>query len=380
MTIFSADNLYRAYKQCMRKKRNTTNALKFELNREQNLFNLLQDLKSGRYKISRHICFVVRNPAPREIFASDFRDRIVQHLLYHEIGHIFEQEFFESSYANRKDKGTHRAFKKARFFLMRGGLNRQKLFYLKTDIKSFFRSIHKETLWQFISETIHKHKETEVWKREVLWIVKKIVFHDPTQDYIFKGKAWTKKLIRKEKSLFSGDTATGIPIGNITSQLFANIYLHKMDFFIQRVLGFSRYVRYVDDFIIFHENKELLEKSVVRIESFLNQQLLLRLCQDKTFIHQTEQGVDFLGYFIKPTHTLVRKKVVTRFKKSFYKQAFSKKYPYEKIKKLSDIMSAYRGHFIHAHSFRLLMKVQSSFLIISALALLPFQKDNARKE
>ncbi len=134
-------NLYMAYKQCIRNKKNTTNALKFELNREANLLELLNELKSGEYKISRHICFVVKNPAPREVFASDFRDRIVQHLLCNEIEEIFEKQFLDSSFANRIGRGTHRAFKRARFFITRGGVNRQRLFYLKMDIKSFYNEI-----------------------------------------------------------------------------------------------------------------------------------------------------------------------------------------------------------------------------------------------
>ncbi len=217
MTIFTMDNLYRAYKQCIKNKKNTTNALRFEMNREQNLLNLLEDLKSGEYKISRHICFVIKSPSPREVFASDFRDRVVQHLLCNEIESIFEKDFLDSSFANRVGKGTHRAFKRARFFITRGGLNRQKLFYLKMDIKSFFRSIHKETLWKIMQSEIFLQDKSELWKKEVLWITKIIIFHDPAQDFIFKGKKWTKKLIPIQKSLLSGDSTRGLPIGNITS-------------------------------------------------------------------------------------------------------------------------------------------------------------------
>lgn len=355
-TIFTMEKLYKAYKQCIKNKRNTTNALKFELNREQNLSKLLLDLKTGKYKISRHICFVVKNPAPREVFAGDFRDRVVQHLLCNEINYIFEEQFLDSSFANRIGKGTHRAFKRARFFITRGGLNRQRLFYLKMDIKSFFRSIHKDTLYKMIEEDILKERRGALWKREVLWLTKMIIFHDPTTDYIFKGKLWTRKLIKIEKSLFSGDSTRGLPIGNITSQFFANVYLHKMDFFIEKDLGFDRYVRYVDDFVIFHEDKELLERTVLKIENFVQDNLLMKIYQDKTFIVCVDRGLDFLGYFIKPTHTLVRKKVVRRFRFIFYNEILEKRDGLIKLENMPRLNS-YIGHCIHANSFNLRSKL-----------------------
>ena len=125
MTIFTIEKLYKAYTQCLKNKKNTVNALKFEMKREENILLLLSELKSMKYKISRHICFVVTEPSPREIFASDFRDRVVHHLLCNEIQNFFEQDFIESSYANRKGKGTHKAVRELKFHLVRGGRNRQ---------------------------------------------------------------------------------------------------------------------------------------------------------------------------------------------------------------------------------------------------------------
>ena len=130
MTIFTIEKLYKAYTQCLKNKKNTVNALKFEMKREENILLLLSELKSMKYKISRHICFVVTEPSPREIFASDFRDRVVHHLLCNEIQNFFEQDFIESSYANRKGKGTHKAVRELKFHLVRGGRNRQKLYFL----------------------------------------------------------------------------------------------------------------------------------------------------------------------------------------------------------------------------------------------------------
>ena len=360
MSIFTFEKIYRAYKECLRNKKNTANALKFEMNREKNLSRLLYDLKTGRYEISRHICFIVTEPSPREIFAGDFRDRIVHHLLCNEIQVLFENCFIESSYANRKNKGTHKAVKELKFHLVRGGRNRQKLYFLKMDIKGFFRNIDKDILWGIIEGKIRESGREENWKTEVLWLAKKIIFHDPATNYIFKGKEETKKLIPKEKSLLFGDRNTGLPIGNLTSQFFANIYLNELDHFIKKKLGFERYIRYVDDFIILDENKEKLKEATNEVGRFLNGVLRLKLCESKTIFQPVERGIDFLGYYIKPSHTLVRRKVVGRLKKKlfcyfniFYSLSGenNNKDVDSLLQKFVSCMNSYFGHFIHANSF-----------------------------
>ena len=357
MTIFTFDKLYKAYKDCLHNKKNTANALKFELKREKNLFQLLSDLKSRRYEISRHICFVVKEPSPREIFAGDFRDRVVHHLLCNEIGELFERDFIESSYANRKGKGTHKAVRELRFYMVRGGKNRQKLYFLKMDVKGFFRNIDKDILWGIVERKIKESGGSEKWKEEVLWLAEKIIYHDPTQNYVFKGRLETKSLIKKEKSLLFGDKSKGLPIGNLTSQFFANIYLNELDHFVKEKLGFLRYIRYVDDFIILDEDKKKLIKTVDRIDCFLNDKLHLCLCKDKTILQPTERGIDFLGYFVKPTHTLVRQKVVKRFKDKMRKR----RNPDDGFFSLSDIpmIKSYLGHFMHANSYNLLKKLKN---------------------
>ena len=352
MTIFTLENLYTAYKDCIKRKKNTANALVFEMDREKNLSRLLYDLKTGRYEISRHICFIVTHPSAREIFAADFRDRIVHHLLYSQIQNLFESDFIEHSYANRVGKGTHKAMQTVRREFIRGGRNRQKLYYLKLDIQSFFRSINKEILYTIVEKKIQGQSqlmEAGV-QREILWLCKKIISHNPTSNYVYKGDIRKKSLIPKHKSLFYAE-GRGLPIGNLTSQFFANVYLNKLDHFVTKDLGIEKYVRYVDDLVLIDENRDKLKSFIKKVDEFLKEQLDMRLHRGKICLQETRKGVDFLGYFIKPTHTLVRQKVVRRFKNKFFKILDEKTGFIE----LSDIpmIKSYQGHFSHANSYNL---------------------------
>ncbi len=338
--IFTLEKLWKAYTDCRRLKKNTTSALKFEINREKNLIDLLQDLKSRRYEVSKHICFIVIEPTPREVFAADFRDRIVHHLLCNEIGEIFEKDFIDNSFANRKGKGTHKGVAKFIEYIKSAPKGD---YYLKLDIKSFFRSINKDILWELVSSKIKGQPKGNWWKKEMLWLCEKIIYHDPTKNYVFKGDERTNRLIPQEKSLFYSN-GKGLPIGNLTSQFFANIYLNELDQFI-KLIGYEKYVRYVDDFIILG-GKELI-KEITRIEEFLQTKLDLKLAQKKIKFQQINKGVDFLGYYIKPDYVLVRRKIVSRFKIKI------KELNTSNLKQSLSVINSYLGHFRHANSFKL---------------------------
>lgn len=355
MTIFTNENIYKAYNDCIKHKKNTANALKFELNREKNIFSLLSDLQNRKYKISRHICFVVTEPTAREIFAADFRDRIVHHILYNEVKDLFESNFIEESYANREGKGTHKAVNKLRYHITRGGRDGRKLFYLKMDIKGFFRNIDKEILYKEVEKIVERSTKENWWKIEILWLTKIVIFHDPTSNYVFKGGYKMRNIVPKEKSLFHGQNINGLPIGNLTSQFFANVYLDKLDHFIKENLDFHRYVRYVDDFVILDEDKEKLEKTISKINFFLEKELKLKLSPNKVSLKTVNTGIDFLGYYIKPTHTLVRRKVVKRFKNRLHGLK-DKEDGFYSIKSLP-VINSYLGHFKHANSYNLRSKI-----------------------
>lgn len=315
------------------------------------MIQLLNDLKTRQYKISRHIYFIATKPTPREIFAADFRDRVVHHLLYNEIYSIFDADFIADSYANRIGKGTHSAVKKLRDNMKQVKQESGGGWALKLDMRSFFRSINKYILYNLLEKKIAGNSEenSSEWVYEILWLIKIILFHNPTKNFIYRGETILQNLIPKHKSLFySGDR--GLPIGNLTSQFFANIYLNELDHFIVKKLGVKYYVRYVDDLVIVDALKHKLKTLIPIIDRFLQVNLELQLHPGKIRLQEMRKGVDFLGYFIKPSHILVRQKVVKRFKDRLRRSLDSDGF-------LSTIcipmIKSYLGHLGHASSFRL---------------------------
>lgn len=361
-TIFTLERLFKAYTECQKGKKNTINALEFELHREKNLMALLDDLTSRRYEISRHICFIVTHPTPREIFAADFRDRIVHHLLCNEISGLFEADFIPRSYANRKGKGTHKAVEQVRSDMQRARSGTGEAWYLKLDVQSFFRSIDKDILFSLVEKKLRGLRRNEapasMWLDEVLWLARTVIFHDPTGNYLYKGNPDKKPLIPKHKSLFCA-SGKGLPIGNLTSQFFANVYLNELDQFVTLVLGVANYVRYVDDFVMIG-TKDELKSLIVPINCFLKEILALSLHPGKIQFQETRKGVDFLGYFIRPKYTLVRQKVVRRCKKRLHELSktldtgdTSDEDVRMAAKRALPVINSYYGHFGHARSFSL---------------------------
>ena len=370
-TIFTLEKIWQAYKDCQTHKKNTVNALKFELNRERNLTKLLYDLQSRKYEISRHICFIVTKPTPREIFAADFRDRIVHHLLYRELYHVIDADLIPHSYANRRGKGTHAAVYRLRTLIqdMRG--NTGGGYYLKLDVKGFFRSIDRAVLFRILEDKltgkasgyVFNESHDDNWRKEVLWLIQKIIFNDPTENFLYKGNPAKKNLIPKSKSLFYS-AGRGLPIGNLTSQFFANVYLNELDQFITKTLGFGRYVRYVDDFVLLSEDKEKLRASVKVIDEFLQKRLHLSIHPGKIVLQPVSYGVDYLGYFVKPTHMLVRQKVVKRFKSKLHRiSRVTEDMSDDQVETILPMVNSYYGHLCHAQSYSLRIALYNDHMI-----------------
>ena len=234
--LYAFAALWRQYRACRRNKRNTYNALAFEVDAEAKLLALQQELRAHTYRPGRSICFITAGPKPREVFAADFRDRVVHHLLVSHQEAICEPRFIHDSFACRPGKGTLAASDRLMQFLRRVTHNGQRpAWALKLDVASFFPSIHKETLF----EILRRH----VPHVELVWLTRTLLFHDPTTDYRFYARGRRIPApgsegypVPERKSLFGKDNVRGLPIGNLTSQFWANAYLNELDQFLKRTL------------------------------------------------------------------------------------------------------------------------------------------------
>ncbi len=242
-SLFTYENLYRAYLECRKNKRKTVNALKFEIDFENNLFKLLCELKARKYHPGRSICFAVKEPSLREIFAADFRDRIVHHLLVGELLPFFEPRFIYDSYACRPEKGTHLAVR--RLYKYMRSFPREDYYYGQFDIKGFFMSIDHNILYSILKAKLLKifHREAAVKGRadfqrlkEILWLSRSIIFHRPADNYRTKGDLELLAKVPPHKSLLHQKENRGLPIGNYSSQFFGNLYLDGLDQFVKRTL------------------------------------------------------------------------------------------------------------------------------------------------
>lgn len=376
MSIFTYKNLYRAYLECRKNKRKTINALKFEIDFENNLRRLLEELKTRKYRPGRSICFAVKEPSLREIFAADFRDRVVHHLLVGELLPIFEPRFIYDSHACRPKKGTHLAVR--RLYKSMKSFQRKDFYphtrntsarltaseagkpvgagvhYGQLDIKGFFMSIDHNVLYSILKTKLEKICNQKSARpgmnfqklEEILWLSRTIIFHKCSENYVTRGDARLLAKIPPHKSLFHQKGEKGLPIGNYSSQFFGNLYLDGLDQFAKRTLKCRRYVRYVDDFVILEKSAERLKFLRDAIDEFLRKNLRLELNFKKCRIQPIGRGIDFLGYFLKPDRIFVRRKVVKRYRNKLYPIAIGLRET--SLKSLLSMAHSYAGHFKHA--------------------------------
>jgi RNA-directed DNA polymerase len=308
------EDLFEAYFDCRKNKRYTLNALQFETDYERNLIKLFEEINDGSYQPGRSIAFIVNKPVKREIFAADFRDRVVHHWLINKLNPLFESIFINDSYACRTGKGTHYGIKRADEFIRTCSNNyTNNCYILKLDISGFFMHISRQLLYERLREFVLRHYPAED-KKLVLEISQKIIFNDPAKNCMLKGKNDDWKGLPKNKSLFHSPAGCGLPIGNLTSQVFANFYMNPLDHFIKTQLNIRFYGRYVDDFVIVHNDKNYLKSIVPKIREFLKSELRLDLHPKKIYLQHYSKGVQFLGAVIKP----YRIYIANRTKGNFY--------------------------------------------------------------
>jgi retron-type reverse transcriptase len=273
-------------------------------------------LSSGDYEPSRFSCFAVKDPKIREIFAPDYKDRIVHHIFVDALEPYFDKKFIFDSYASRQNKGIHKAVERLQRFLKK----EKTTFFLQLDIQNFFPSIDKKILFGIFLKHIKTIDELpDAEKDFLIHIAEKVIFQNPTNPPpIFTGNRHLLTSIPKHKSLFYAPPNKGLPIGSFTSQFFANLYLNELDQFIKHQLRVKYYIRYVDDFVLLAENSQMLLDWKLKIEEFLRLRLILAFHPQKIVLQQTTKGINFLGYIVRKNYLLVRKRVVKTFKRRLY--------------------------------------------------------------
>ncbi len=305
--------LLEAYYCCRRHKRNTMNALAFEVDYESELLALRDEINSGCYSPGRSVAFVVDKPVKREIFAADFRDRVAHHLIINKLNPLFEREFIYDSYACRVGKGTLFGIHRLDTFIRRCSQNYSRDCYvLKLDIRGFFMHINARKLFLRLSHFIdaeYTGEDSEMLKN----LCEIVLMNKSSENCVIRGKPSDWNGLPKDKSLFYSPPDCGLPIGNLSSQVFANFYLNILDHFIKHDLGIKYYGRYVDDFVLVHESREYLTSLIPVIRKFLDDELALELHPKKIYLQHYSHGVCYLGAVIKPNRMYVGKRTKGNF-------------------------------------------------------------------
>lgn len=299
----------------------------FSKNLLSNVLSINHDFTNFWYKHANYERFHVNDPKQRIIHKASVRDRLVHHTIYRVLYPIFDRSFIIDSYSCRNQKGTHKAVDRLEFFIRKVSQNYTRpCFALKCDVKKFFDSVDHQILLKIIKKKIKDVNS--------ICLLEKII------DSFSSKRILQLALFERESKTLH---ARGIPIGNLTSQLFANIYLNELDRFVKHQLRVKSYLRYCDDFIILASDENKLTSLKSKISAFLKTKLKLDLHQNKVSIRKLRQGIDFLGYVTLPYYRVLR----TRTKKRMFK-------------KINDINKpSYLGLLKHCNSYKIRRKLIS---------------------
>ena len=285
--IISLENLFDAWAEFKKEKANKNDVAEFEVNLEDHVFALHEDLKNGAYKHGGYDSFFVHDPKRRHIHKAFVRDRLLHHAVHRIIEPIWNKAFIFDSWLSRKTKGTHAAMRRLQDLALCLSHNYTRtLWMLKLDVTKFFDSVDHKILLDILSKRTDDERLMNLF-REI------IESFNP-----------------------------GLPLGNLTSQLFANVYMNKLDQFVKNELGIKGYIRYADDFVLMHENKELLVDCRYKIEDFLREHLLLKIHPKKLTLKTYASGIDYLGYVSFPHHRVIRTKTKRRYSEGSTKRIF----------------------------------------------------------
>ena len=329
--ICSFENLYLAYQKARRGKRYRMYAVGFESRLEENLFLLGKEISDGTYTPGEYRAFFIHEPKKRLISAAPFRDRVVHHAVIDVLEPLFDCSLIDDTFACRRGKGTHAAIDRCQEFL------RKYSWVLKCDIKKFFPSIDHNILLEMLSKKI---ADVKTFK-----LLETILKTSNPQETVLE---WFP-----DDDLFTPiERKRGIPIGNLTSQFFANYYLNGLDHFIKQELHCKGYVRYMDDFILFGNEKQRMFDWKSSIKSYLDD-IRLRLHPRKQNVFPANNGVPFLGFHIFENHRRLNQDNIRLFKKRTRMQIQSVKSGFLTLREFRQCLVSWIGHAEHGDTWRL---------------------------
>ena len=371
-------DLFKAYYDARRNKRNTPSQLRFESHLEENLIELYEELRDHRYSPRPCTCFVIEDPVKREVFASDFRDRVVHHLYYNYVAPIFERTFIYDSYSCREGKGTLFGISRLEHHLRAVTNNyTQEAYILKLDIQGYFMSIRRELLLEKVLGTLNNFWNRKISKADpakgfkaltwadvvprelVEWLSRVIILKDPLKKCHVRGRESDWDGLPPSKTLRCSPPNVGLPIGDLTSQLFSNVLLNDLDWFVTRTLGFTHYGRYVDDFFLCSTDKNALKQAIDEIRNYLADRGLM-LHPKKIVLQRATERIRFLGAEVYPYCRRVRSRTVVKFNKvssNFMSQ--NAQTPFDDAQKhyATSVLNSYLGYFKHFNTYLWLSQI-----------------------
>ena len=317
-SIISIENLLEAWKEFMRGKKSRKDVQEFERNLMANIILLHHDLATKTYTHSSYQHFKIADPKPRDIHKASVRDRLLHHAIHRKLSPFFFKTFIAESYSCQNGKGTHRALHQFKKFIDSVSENNTKtVWVLKCDIKKFFANIDQAVLLEMLANYIPD--------RDIVWLVSIII-----------------------GSFNSGVSGVGLPLGNLTSQLFVNIYMNEFDQFMKHRIKAEYYLRYADDFAVLSQDQSYLKEILPAMQEFLDHRLKLTMHPDKISIETVSSGVDFLGWVHFPNHRVLR--------------TVTKKRMFRNLKNCGDdeaIIGSYLGLLSHGNAKKLTRIVDS---------------------
>ncbi len=332
-TLTGFDNMHRAYRNAAKGKRGEPAAATFEFDLERNLFQLQLELETQTYSPGAYYSFYIRDPKLRLISAAPFRDRVVHHALCNLIDPLFERTFIGDSYANRVGKGTHAALDRAQ------ALARRYPYVLQCDVKRFFPSVDHAILRSILAR--------KIGDEQALWLCGQIldsgagVLKDEYEMVYFPGD-----------DLFAANRPRGLPIGNLTSQFWANVFLNELDQFVKRELRVKGFCRYVDDFLLFGESKRQLWAWKDAVREKLHS-LRLTLHEGSSTVYPATNGIPFLGFRLYPTHRRLKRKNGVAFQRRLRRRMAQFARGEITFEQLTQSVQGWAAHAAHGNTYGL---------------------------